>query len=323
MYESYGDSTQLIFLRARWYNPMDGRFHSRDTWEGNNNLPQSLNRWGYTQSNPINHTDPSGLCVFPLCVFGPANLVVAQAKEVYGKVGPTLLALSQKNPWNNRFNCLDPRWAKPDKTIDLVADYFCERGPDLVAFSGKDALTLELSRSIHFDGEIRQQFYRSKKGSISGEMKFNVPEVLVALLDAINPNTGEISFPLTHFLGSFDYKVTRSSSGRVEYQISNRTDLSSGTHLPTRFPPEKERNNPYSLEKFIEEYPLLASMETSYLIAGNPRIVSILAMQTRSETGFLQGGGTMFQTFTWSERYLGCGFENLPWPVRLTMLDVR
>jgi hypothetical protein len=192
-----------------------------------------------------------------------------------------------------------------------------------VAFSGKDALALELSRSILFDGEIRQQFYRSKKESISGEMEFNVPEVLVALLDAINPNTGEISFLLTHFLGSFDYKVTRSSSDRVEYQISNRTDLSSGTHLPTRFPPEKERNNPYSLEKFIEEYPLLASMEASYLIAGNPRIVSILAMQTRSETGFLQGGGTMFQTFKWSERYLGCGFENLPWPVRLTMLDVR
>jgi hypothetical protein len=154
-------------------------------------------------------------------------------------------------------------------------------------------------------------------------MKFNVPQVLIALLDAINPNTGEISFPLTHFLGSFDYKVARFASDRVEYEISNRTDLSSGTHIPLRYPPEEERDNPYSLEQFIEEYPFLASMEASLILAGNPKIVSVLKMKTRSETSFLMGGGTMFQTFKWSERYLGCGLENLPWSVRLTMLDVR
>jgi RHS repeat-associated protein len=57
---TYGDSTQLIFLRARWYNPADGRFTSRDTWGGSHNLPQSLNRWNYTQSNPINYFDPTG-----------------------------------------------------------------------------------------------------------------------------------------------------------------------------------------------------------------------------------------------------------------------
>jgi len=59
--DTSGDSTQLIFLRARWYNPADGRFQSRDTWEGSYNSPQSLNRWNYTQSNPVNYTDPSGL----------------------------------------------------------------------------------------------------------------------------------------------------------------------------------------------------------------------------------------------------------------------
>jgi len=57
---SYGDSTQLVFLRARWYNPADGRFQSRDTWRGNNKIPMSYNVWLYVYANPINLTDPSG-----------------------------------------------------------------------------------------------------------------------------------------------------------------------------------------------------------------------------------------------------------------------
>jgi RHS repeat-associated protein len=60
--EQYGDSTQLLYLRARHYSPADGRFTSRDTWSGDVNRPLSLNRWNYTEGNPINRTDPSGQC---------------------------------------------------------------------------------------------------------------------------------------------------------------------------------------------------------------------------------------------------------------------
>lgn len=58
--EQYGDSTQLLYLRARYYNPADGRFQSRDTWSGDTNNPLSLNRWMYTEGNPVNYVDPSG-----------------------------------------------------------------------------------------------------------------------------------------------------------------------------------------------------------------------------------------------------------------------
>lgn len=57
------DASGLTYLRARYYNPANGRFLSRDTWDGSYNSPQSLNRWNYTQSNPINYTDPSGHCI--------------------------------------------------------------------------------------------------------------------------------------------------------------------------------------------------------------------------------------------------------------------
>ncbi len=54
------DANGLVYLRARYYNPADGRFTSRDTWGGDMNRPMSMNRWNYVQSNPVNYVDPTG-----------------------------------------------------------------------------------------------------------------------------------------------------------------------------------------------------------------------------------------------------------------------
>lgn len=59
--EYSGDSTQLTYLRSRFYASGDGRFLTRDTWMGDYNRPLSLNRWNYVGSNPIMRADPSGL----------------------------------------------------------------------------------------------------------------------------------------------------------------------------------------------------------------------------------------------------------------------
>ncbi len=67
-YSSYGftgemtDLTGLVYLRARYYAPWQGRFLSRDTWEGNDSTPISYNRWLYGFANPIRFIDPLGLC---------------------------------------------------------------------------------------------------------------------------------------------------------------------------------------------------------------------------------------------------------------------
>ena len=54
------DANGLTYLRARYYNSGDGRFLSRDTWNGDYNRPLSLNRWGYVEGNPVNAVDPTG-----------------------------------------------------------------------------------------------------------------------------------------------------------------------------------------------------------------------------------------------------------------------
>jgi len=56
------DANGLIYLRARYYSPEQGRFVNRDTWAGDVNIPASLNSFNYAQSNPVMNTDPSGLC---------------------------------------------------------------------------------------------------------------------------------------------------------------------------------------------------------------------------------------------------------------------
>ncbi len=58
------DSNGLVFLRARYYDPKQGRFFQRDTWKGNSRYPQTLNPYVYGMGNPISYTDPSGRCIF-------------------------------------------------------------------------------------------------------------------------------------------------------------------------------------------------------------------------------------------------------------------
>lgn len=58
--QQYDSATDLYSLRARYYDPSDGRFLKRDTWAFNFKKPVELNRYLYTANNPINLVDPSG-----------------------------------------------------------------------------------------------------------------------------------------------------------------------------------------------------------------------------------------------------------------------
>lgn len=57
------DSHGLVYLRARYYMPGVGRFLSKDPWSGDVYRPMSYNRWLYVYANPVNQTDPSGMCL--------------------------------------------------------------------------------------------------------------------------------------------------------------------------------------------------------------------------------------------------------------------
>lgn len=63
----FGDISGAMYLRARWLDPSQARFMSRDPFSGTTQLPVSLNAYAYA-SAPTTDSDPSGLWTGALCV---------------------------------------------------------------------------------------------------------------------------------------------------------------------------------------------------------------------------------------------------------------
>ena len=91
--EQYDPNVGFYYLRARYYNPSVGRFHTVDPWQGSVYDPVSLHRYLYCGSEPINHVDPSGL--FPS--FTIMGQMLRSAISKIGRslrIGPILNVLS-------------------------------------------------------------------------------------------------------------------------------------------------------------------------------------------------------------------------------------
>ena len=56
-------NVEMVYLRARWYAPYLNRFISLDSIAPDVRNPQGINRYLYALANPINYSDPSGLCL--------------------------------------------------------------------------------------------------------------------------------------------------------------------------------------------------------------------------------------------------------------------
>ena len=58
--EQWDPDLSLYYLRARYYNPVTGRFMTQDPYAGETHQPASLHRYRYANGNPVNYIDPSG-----------------------------------------------------------------------------------------------------------------------------------------------------------------------------------------------------------------------------------------------------------------------
>jgi RHS repeat-associated protein len=67
--------TGLDYAFARYYNARMGRFMSPDPLGGDLTDPQTLNKYTYVRNNPVNFTDPSGLCRgYGVCRYDADNM---------------------------------------------------------------------------------------------------------------------------------------------------------------------------------------------------------------------------------------------------------
>jgi len=58
--EYFDRETGTYYLRARYYDPVIGRFITEDSYWGEESDPLSLNLYTYGHNNPIRYTDPRG-----------------------------------------------------------------------------------------------------------------------------------------------------------------------------------------------------------------------------------------------------------------------
>lgn len=73
-----------MFLRARYYDPAIGRFMGRDRHHGKLITSSSLNRYTYTENNPIGSVDPSGKYKYQYdWNLGPAGTLTASDAMSY------------------------------------------------------------------------------------------------------------------------------------------------------------------------------------------------------------------------------------------------
>ncbi|CAG0926683.1 partial putative deoxyribonuclease RhsB, partial [Thermoflexales bacterium] len=102
--EQHDTASGLIFLRARYYDPTLGRFLNRDTYPAYAPAPQTLHRYVYVKNNPINHTDPSGLC--------SRWDVLCKAREAANSVSNTV-----QRGWNTVTNTAQRGWNTVTNTV--------------------------------------------------------------------------------------------------------------------------------------------------------------------------------------------------------------
>jgi hypothetical protein len=93
------------------YSPTDGRFTTKDSWQGDYNRPMSYNAWLYVYANPINLTDPSGHD--PWWCNEQSNPDLCYAKWIIDHGGrPTPDILEAYYDWS------------PSEALDLLQKYF-------------------------------------------------------------------------------------------------------------------------------------------------------------------------------------------------------
>ena len=178
-------------LRARYYNPANGRFTQQDAWEYiDTNDPLSLNLYTYCNNNPVMYVDPSG--EDPSIAYGFTYDLEKgwYARFDYGKVGNQnhvhvynkngdewIMNLDGSMSHKNKSNTGTP----PSKTMKKLKE---QTGFDYKAtrdnFLKYDEVGIELvglndGISYYTDGTIYYNGVYYNNGDVQ-EIKNNIPE---------------------------------------------------------------------------------------------------------------------------------------------------
>lgn len=89
--EQFDTELDNYYLRARYYNQGVGRFMQMDSWNGVESIPLSINKYIYTEGDPVNNIDPSGNFLVSLGARNTIERILATTVIQAPKVGFTFL----------------------------------------------------------------------------------------------------------------------------------------------------------------------------------------------------------------------------------------
>jgi RHS repeat-associated protein len=127
----------LLYLRARYYEPGIGRFMQRDSWPGRVDTPSTLNRYTYVGNDPLKYRDPTGNQECPEQQF--VDCQTAAAEGILVPEGGGLWDLSQP---------VIPYEPSLKRRADEIQ---ASLGPDTVTF---DRTTTAVLRAVDQKGDV-------------------------------------------------------------------------------------------------------------------------------------------------------------------------
>ncbi|NJO56410.1 MAG: RHS repeat-associated core domain-containing protein, partial [Rhodospirillales bacterium] len=94
----------LAYHRARWLDPVLGRFGSMDPFGGSGGEPVSLHKYLFANGSPVNRSDPSGM--FSVAEMSLVGSIRSVASSIQIDVGISILASEPLDPGGGISNAL-------------------------------------------------------------------------------------------------------------------------------------------------------------------------------------------------------------------------
>jgi RHS repeat-associated protein len=212
--EAWDEEVELLYLRARYYQPEVGRFITKDPWVGDAWEPGTLNRYAYVQNNPVNSTDPRGLQEGDYSSYESYKQSRQLVSDWFHQEGPVRLILGPEEPLTQDvryspavqlFKRLwgigeyEVPWHWGGHTIDI------RWGPELEV---RMAYGVYLYLKAHW------------KLGVCSRPWASVP--VASQMDPVDATLGSLE----------DISVRRAPGDRVLFEVFNKMGLASGSRIP-------------------------------------------------------------------------------------------
>ena len=216
--QQYDDVTGQYYLRARYYNPVAGRFMQEDVYQGD-----GLNLYAYCGNNPVVYDDPSGYASTSTGKACPPQGKISESVDEtsYGKSSSNCTELVPYYPANNGaesgskpigatyegtiYRSVDSRYDPLEMsqyTINSNHRYTESGVPGLYFSSGEKIVKAELGNYDVFDFSNRTMY--SYDVRLTNMLDVSNPSVRSQLGISLESIVGE-GYDVTHAIGRYAY----------------------------------------------------------------------------------------------------------------------